>query len=144
VQVSRVEQVPYLPSELYKLVNDIETYSNFLPWCSKSEVLNRDEEAVVARLYISRGGFQTSFTTRNVLVPDKRIDMHLLDGPFKKLHGVWTFEREPQGCRVEFDMEFKFSAPWTLLGGPLIFSEICDRMVEAFIEEAARRQLPGP
>ena len=130
----------YPASRMYELVNDIETYPDFLPWCPQADVLNRGEGEVTARLTLARGGLHTSFTTRNALIPNERIDMHLQDGPFRHLHGVWTFSEQPHGCRVALDMEFEVKGSFHFLPLlPVVFAEVCNRLVQSFVAEAHRR-----
>ena len=135
--------MPHSASRMYALVNDIESYPSFLPWCPQAEVLERSAEEVVARLTLARGGLHTSFTTRNTLAPDRRIDLHLQDGPFQHLHGIWTFAEQPHGCRVALDIEFEAKGSVRLLAVPVVFAEVCNRMVQAFAAEARRRERAG-
>lgn len=131
--------MPYPASRMYELVNDIESYPKFLPWCPKADVLSRDAAEATARLTLARGGLHTSFTTRNALTHNERIDMHLQDGPFQHLHGVWTFVEQPHGCRVALDMEFEVKGSFRFLLLPVVFAEICSRLVQSFVAEARRR-----
>lgn len=124
---------------MYELVNDIESYPKFLPWCPQSEVLSRADTEITARLTLARGGLHTSFTTRNALTPDERIDMHLQDGPFQHLHGVWTFAEQPHDCRVALDMDFEAKGSFRFLLLPAVFAEVCSRLVQSFVAEAHRR-----
>ena len=107
MRIHREAQVPYSAAQMYQLVNDIESYPGFLPWCPRADVLGRSDSDITARLTLARGGLHTSFTTRNALRPSERIDMHLQDGPFRHLHGIWTFTDRPNGCQVALDMEFE-------------------------------------
>lgn len=119
------------------LVDDIQTYAEFLPWCSGSTVLSRIDKEVTASLEISHSGFQKAFTTRNVNESDNRINMTLVEGPFKKLEGVWQFQAlGDQGCKIMLDLEFEFSN--RLVGmtfGPL-FGQIAGSLVDAFSQRA--------
>ena len=131
--------MPYPASRMYELVNDVESYPKFLPWCHQADVLSRADAEVMARLTLARGGLRTSFTTRNALIPNQRIDMHLQDGPFQHLHGVWTFVERPSGCRVALDMEFEVKGSFRFLLLPVVFAEVCGRLVQSFVAEAHRR-----
>ena len=124
---------------MYGLVNDVESYPKFLPWCPQADVLSCSNTEVTARLTLARGGLHTSFTTCNALVPNERIDMHLLDGPFQHLHGVWTFVEQSHGCRVALDIEFEVKGSFRLLLLPVVFAEVCSRLVWSFVAEAHRR-----
>ena len=129
--------VPYTPAQMYDLVNDIASYPEFVPWCAESHVLTCTEEAITATLVFARGSMKKAFTTKNQLQKDTRIEMGLLDGPFKHLRGVWCFEALAEGhCRVTLDLDFEFST--RLLGvmfGPL-FHQVANRLVDAFHQRA--------
>ena len=143
MRIHRETRVPYSASRMYELVNDIESYPGFLPWCPQADVLDRGDAEITARLTLARGGLHTSFTTRNALTPSERIDMHLQDGPFQQLHGVWTFTDQPHGCRVALDMEFEVKGSFRFLLLPAVFAEVCNRLVQAFAVEAHRRARDG-
>jgi ribosome-associated toxin RatA of RatAB toxin-antitoxin module len=131
--------VPYSAEQMYTLVADIPTYPEFLPWCSGSKEINRQENEVEASLDIAHSGVHKSFTTRNRLDKNRSIEMHLVEGPFKYLNGVWRFEPlGDAGSKVGLDLEFEFSNK--LLGmtfGPL-FSKIASSLVDAFIQRARK------
>lgn len=135
--INKSALVPYTPNQMFMLVDDVEAYAEFLPWCSDSSVLVRTDNEVTASLEISHSGFHKAFTTRNVYVTDSRIDMYLVEGPFKKLQGVWQFQAlGEQGCKIMLDLEFEFSN--RLLGmsfGPL-FGQIAGNLVDAFTQRA--------
>ena len=140
--VSRSALVPYAASDMYALVADVQQYPEFLPWCREARVLEPGEETVEARLEIGRGPLRKTFTTRNVMTRDSRIDIELVDGPFKHLQGCWRFVAlDGAGCRVVLDLEFELSnAVLRRTLGPL-FSEMAETMVDAFCRRA--RQLYG-
>ena len=135
--ISKSALVTYSPEQMFKLVDDIEAYSDFLPWCGKATELFRDESNVEASLLISHSGLNKEFTTRNKNTQSEKIEMHLVNGPFKNLDGIWLFE--PLGdtaCKVSLNLEFEFSSK--LIGltlGP-VFSKIANSLVDAFIKRA--------
>lgn len=134
VQKSRF--VPYSTEQMYNLVNDIESYGEFLPYFSESIVHYRDEDEVQATLVISAAGMQKSFTTRNCLQPNKMIEIRLVDGPFSHLEGFWRFDEKPGGCLISFDLEFEFAGRMlAMLIGPL-FEQVSEKMVDSFCDRA--------
>lgn len=135
--VSRSALVPYAASKMYALVADVEKYPGFLPWCRNARVRAPGEETVEASLEIGRGPIRKTFTTRNVMIRDSRIDIGLIDGPFKHLQGCWQFMTlDGAGSRIVLDLEFEFSnALLRRALGPL-FSEIANTMVDAFCRRA--------
>jgi len=140
--VSRSALVPYAAGEMYALVVDVEEYPSFLPWCRSARILEPGEGSVEARLEIGRGPLRKTFTTRNAMTRDSRIDIELIDGPFKHLQGCWQFVAlDDAGCRILLDLEFELAnALLRRTLGP-IFSEIANTMVEAFCRRA--RELYG-
>ena len=124
---------------MYALVSDLEAYPQFLPGCTGSSVLEREGESVLASLSLSKGPFQASFTTRNVLDPPRGMTMDLVDGPFSSLHGVWSLvPLGDNGCRIELRVSFEFaSATRDLLLGP-VFEVTCGGLVDAFVSRAKK------
>ena len=135
--INKSALVPYTPEQMFRLVDDVEAYVEFLPWCSGSTVITRTDNDVTASLEISHSGFQKAFTTRNVYGEELRINMNLVEGPFKKLEGLWQFQAlGDQGCKIMLDLEFEFSN--RLIGmsfGP-IFGQMAGSLVDAFTQRA--------
>ena len=135
--ISKSALVTYSPEQMFKLIDDIEAYSDFLPWCGKATEISRDEKNVEASILISHSGLNKEFTTQNKNTAFEKIEMHLLNGPFKNLDGVWLFE--PLGetaCKVSLNLEFEFSSKIiTITLGP-VFSKIANNLVDAFIKRA--------
>lgn len=125
--------VRYSPEAMFDIVDDVESYAQFLPWCGNSQVLSRDDDQVTAMVEIHHSGIRKAFTTRNLRQKNKMIEMELIDGPFKHLHGFWRFNSlADDACKVSLDLEYEFSNK--LLGmaiGP-VFSQIANSLVDAF------------
>ncbi len=133
----REASVPYTPNEMFTLVDAVEDYKHFLPWCSDSRVLARGEDEVRASITISKGALRKSFTTHNLLQQDKMIEMRLIDGPFKHLHGFWRFVPIGEdGCKVSLDLEFQFSNKLIELAVGPVFTAIAGEMVQSFLARA--------
>ncbi|MGK0673671.1 MAG: type II toxin-antitoxin system RatA family toxin [Halothiobacillaceae bacterium] len=129
--------VPYTPNEMFTLVGAIEDYRLFLPWCSDSKVIFRGKDELRATLTISKGALRKSFTTHNLMQQDKMIEMRLVDGPFKHLHGFWRFEAiGEEGCKVSLDLEFQFSNKLIELAVGPVFTTVAGEMVQAFQRRA--------
>lgn len=141
--LSRSALVPYAPHEMYALVNEIERYPEFLPWCRSTQIHERTEDEVRATIDMAKGSMRKSFTTRNHMQNDKMIEIGLVDGPFSHLHGFWRFDQLGEtACKVSLDIEFDFSN--RLLGlavGPM-FGQIVASLVDAFVKRA--RDVYGP
>lgn len=136
-QVDRTALVPYSPAEMFALVADVERYPQFVPWVAKVEVLERKADEVVARMHMERSGVREKFTTRNVLVPPQRMDLHLVEGPFKSLEGRWTFEDiAGRGTRIALSISFAFTNPVLSVLLSRTFEKSCGQLVDAFVEHA--------
>ncbi len=135
--VRRSALVPYEAPAMFKLVNDVRRYPEFVPWCTRAEVLEEGEDELKARLHFEKGALRTSFTTLNRLQPGKMIEMRLVDGPFKHLQGYWRFEPLERGAsRVSLDLEFEIANPVLRMTlGPL-FTQITNALVDAFVKRA--------
>lgn len=135
--------VEFSPEQMFALVDDVERYPEFLPWCGGGSVIHRDEKNTRATIHISYRGVRQSFTTENIKEPARAIEMKLVEGPFKTLEGAWHFRPlSDRGCKVEFRLHYEFSSRLLeKLIGP-VFSYIANTFVEAFIERA--RKLYGP
>jgi ribosome-associated toxin RatA of RatAB toxin-antitoxin module len=122
---------------MFALVDGIEAYPEFLPWCKSTRILSRSEDEVRATIELSKGGVEKAFTTCNRNQKNKMIEMRLIEGPFKRLEGFWRFDAlGDDGCKVSLDLEFEFAS--RILGmvvGP-VFSQIANSLVDAFQQRA--------
>ncbi|KPK10388.1 MAG: cyclase [Acidithiobacillales bacterium SG8_45] len=135
--LSRHAIVSHSVNDMFKLVADIESYPKFLPWCGGAKVLTADPEVVEAAIEIDYKGVKKSFTTRNRLQHDKTMEMHLVDGPFKKLQGFWRFDPlDDNACKVSLDLEFEFSNRIIGMTIGRVFNEIAGKMVDSFCQRA--------
>lgn len=136
-KIQRSALVEHSASRMFALVNDVAAYPRRFAWCEAAEVLEADDQHVVARLDLGLGGLRTWFTTENVLAPPHHIDMHLRDGPFRKLTGRWQFHAlDESACKVSLTLDFepqsRLLAPALTLG----FQGLADRMVNDFVRVA--------
>lgn len=135
--VNRSALVRHSARAMFDLVNDFERYPEFLSGCSNAELLERDEDHLKGRLTLSKAGMQQSFVTRNDLYAPERIELNLVDGPFKRLQGTWLFT--PLGedaCKVSLEMDFEFSNRLLGMAFGKLFSQVAAQMVEAFTRRA--------
>lgn len=135
--ISKSALVSYSPEQMFRLIDDIEAYAEFLPWCGKSTEISRDEKNVEASLFISHSGVNKGFTTQNKNTAFEKIEMHLVNGPFKNLEGVWLFEALGENaCKVSLNLEFEFSSKIISVTLGPVFSRIANSLVDAFIKRA--------
>ena len=135
-RISRSAIVEHSADEMYALVDDIERYPEFLPWCSDARVAAVDGRKR-ATLTVGLRGLRQSFTTLNDNRPGETIDMQLVEGPFRRFSATWRFRPlAPAACAIEFTLQYEFSS--RTLGRLLepIFDHIADTMVDAFKRRA--------
>ena len=139
--------VPYAPAEMFVLVDQVEDYPKFLPWCSHTELHERDEEVTEATLHIDYHRLRQHFTTRNHKQSPLEMSIRLKSGPFRKMEGSWRFYPlgDPDavvGCKIEFKLHYEFAnASFDALLGP-VFGYIAGSLVDSFIQRA--EQVYGP
>jgi ribosome-associated toxin RatA of RatAB toxin-antitoxin module len=129
--------LPYSARQMFDLVERIEDYPRFLPWCGGAEVARDVDSGVVATILIDYRGLRQRFTTANVHRPPEEIAMRLRDGPFSRLDGTWRFRALGEdACKVEFALEYAFARG--LLGRAMapVFDQIARSFVDAFVRRA--------
>ena len=135
-RISRSAIVEHPAGDMYALVNDIESYPRFLPWCQAARVEAREGEAVRATLTIGMRGLRTSFTTLNENRAGEAIEMRLVHGPFRRFAAAWRFKPlSERACGIEFSLEYELAGPLARALAPLL-DRIADTMVDAFTRRA--------
>jgi len=136
--ISRNALVHYTVEEMYALVDDIENYADFLPWCGSTSIISRDDNEVTASIEIARGALNKTFTTLNRLQKNKMIEMRLVKGPFKHLQGFWRFDplKDNRASKISLDLDFEFENALVALAAGAIFNQIANSMVDAFCKRA--------
>ena len=137
--VRKTVLVSHSIERMYTLVDTVEDYPQFLPWCSLTHCKLRDDTRPVATLHINYHGIKSHFSTAN----EKRYPSHMLirltDGPFTHLDGSWDFT--PLGdaaCKVEFNMHYEFSSRLIEKAVGPVFSHIANTFVDSFVKRAAQ------
>ena len=128
---------PYSAEQMYALVDDVESYPEFLPWCESATLQSRTDDELVAGLKVGFGALNTTFTTRNGLRPPGEMTLQLEDGPFSSLAGQWRFEQlGSDGCEVTLHIEFAFSNSVKDMMFGNVFETICTELIDAFVKRA--------
>jgi len=129
--------VPYAPVQMFELVDRVELYPQFLPWCGGAQVTEQGVGHKTARIDIDYHGVRAHFTTDNANQPPESIVVTLKDGPFRHLHGEWRFRALGEhGCKVEFELSYEFTTHvLERLIGP-VFSHIANTFIDAFVRRA--------
>ena len=129
--------VPYSAEEMFALVDGVESYPLFLPWCGGTELHLRDEETTEATIHISYLQVKQHFSTRNSKRFPEEMTIRLKSGPFRKLEGSWHFKiLSESACKIEFAMHYEFSsALLEKVLGP-VFGMVTNSLVDAFVRRA--------
>jgi ribosome-associated toxin RatA of RatAB toxin-antitoxin module len=122
---------------MFALVDAVETYPEFLPWCSRTELKFRDESKTVATLHIDYHAVKSHFTTSNDKEAPGLMTIRLVDGPFRRLEGHWKFKPLGEGaCKIEFSLAYEFSSKlFEKIIGP-VFGHIANSFIDAFVRRA--------
>jgi ribosome-associated toxin RatA of RatAB toxin-antitoxin module len=135
--VQKTVLLAFSAEQMFALVEKVEDYPAFLPWCGGVEVKQRSPEKLVATISIAYHGIKQSFTTENQNTAPRHMQMKLVEGPFSQLDGQWHFKplRE-DACKVEFELHYEFSSKvLEKLIGP-VYTIIANSFVESFCKRA--------
>lgn len=139
--IIKTEKTPYTAEQMFDLVEDFSRYPDFLPFCTQATGKNVGENQIHGTLFINKGPFKKAFTTHNTMhrtADPMRIDIQLVNGPFKALHGQWLFTDTENGSEVTLDLTYDMKSG--LLNQALsgVFEWIANAMVEAFCKESEK------
>jgi ribosome-associated toxin RatA of RatAB toxin-antitoxin module len=139
-RIARSAIVDCSADAFYALVEDVEAYPSFLPWCADAQVRERAPGRTVATLTLAAKGLRQSFTTENANQPGRAIEMRLLEGPFRHFAAHWRFTPlARQAAKVEFALEYEFASRVVATVLNPIFSRLADNTVEAFVRRVGAR-----
>lgn len=135
--VHKTVLISYSAEQMFALVDHVENYPQFLPWCGGVEVRDREDHKLTARININYHGLRQSFTTENTNAPPHAMTMRLVEGPFKHFEAAWKFNAlRADACKIEFDMHYEFSNRlFESVIGP-VFSMIANSFVDSFCKRA--------
>jgi ribosome-associated toxin RatA of RatAB toxin-antitoxin module len=136
-RVKKSVLVPYSAKAMFELVDRVELYPQFLPWCDGARAIKTRDDGKTARIDINYHGVRAHFTTDNVNRAGESIVVTLRDGPFRHLHGEWRFQPlAPDACKIEFELAYEFAT--TALEGAVgpVFSHIANTFIDAFVHRA--------
>jgi ribosome-associated toxin RatA of RatAB toxin-antitoxin module len=126
-------------NKMFRLVDLIENYPKFLPWCGSTKIIERNNNKTIASIEINYRGVKQTFTTENTKKINDKMIIKLINGPFKSLSGEWLFkELEKDSCQIELKLEYEFS---NIILEKLIspvFNMIANTFIDEFIKEANR------
>lgn len=125
------------PAQMFELVDRVEDYPQFLPWCGGIELISRTADHTAARIHIRYRGIKAHFATENAKEPPHLMKLAFREGPFRRLDGSWRFTAlGDNGCKVEFRLHYEFSsAVLEKVLGP-VFGYIVNTFVDSFVKRA--------
>lgn len=136
--IKRSVTLPYSAAQMFALVNAIEDYPQFIPYCHAAQIISRNEDEIKATLDFAKGALHKSFSTHNLLQTNKMIEIRLLEGPFRHLQGFWRFEALAENsCQVTLDLQFEFANRLLSFAFEPLFMQVANKLVEAFSQRAA-------
>ena len=122
--------MPFKQKDIFDLVNDVEAYPDFLPWCSSAKIIEKSADYVLAKLTLKRVGVSYDLVTRNRLSPFDFIDIEFVEGPLQSLSGRWAFiELGDLGCKVEMSLSFELK------------KQLIDKAMGSILENAAENMV---
>ena len=137
MDIERTALVLHPAMDMFRLVQDVPAYPQFLSWCTHAELHEQTADQQLASLAVKGGGVNQKFTTRNRFVPGEHLTMSLVDGPFRRLAGEWRFDQlGTDGCKITLALEFDFSSRVLSSAFRRGFTHIADRLVSDFCRRA--------
>ena len=122
---------------IFNLINDIKSYPNYLPWCTKTEVSEESDNSIVGKIFISKSFINWNFSTKNIIKKNKSISLELVDGPFEILTGMWLFSSTDKfNTKVSLEINYQFKSSIIELSIEPIFTSIMNSILKSFIQEA--------
>lgn len=137
--VQKTVLIEHSAQQMFDLVDRVEDYPQFLPWCGATELRLRDDTTTTATLHINYHSVKAHFTTENTKVRPTAMSIRLIDGPFRRLEGAWHFKPLAENaCKIEFSLTYEFSSKlFEKVIGP-VFSHIANTFVDAFTKRAGQ------
>lgn len=135
--ISRSALIAYSADSMFDLINNVQSYPEFIPGCAETKILHQDIDSMSASILISKAGVRQWFTTQNSLKRGEYIRMELVDGPFSRLSGGWLITPlGDSGCKIELNLDFAFSSKLVEMAFGQVFNSIAANMVVAFTQRA--------
>ena len=140
---SETRHLPYTPEQMFDLVADVKRYPEFLPWVTAMRVRKDDETETLADMIVGFKGLRETFTSRVQKVRPSELNVDYVDGPLKYLRNEWHFRPEPQGCAVDFTVDFAFKNRMFEMIAGQVFGVALRKMIGAFETRAAQLYAAG-
>lgn len=137
--ISKQALVNHSAEKMFDLINDVQHYPDFIPWCASAIIHAENDSMIDATLAVAKAGLSYQFRTRNHKRRPTRMDMQLIEGPFSKFHATWEIKPlSESACKVHYQMSYDFSNKLASLALNKVFSHIAETMVDIFVKRAAQ------
>lgn len=134
--------LPYRVDDVFALVEDVESYASFLPWCIQAEIIERDNETITARMRVRVRNYEEDLVTRNRASGIETIEITMVTGPFSDFHALWSFVDLSAGCRVTLELKFNFKNRLLDTLATRLINKATNRVVDAFADRARATLTP--
>ena len=135
--IDRSALVNYSAEQMFALVNDIENYPQFMQGCIAARVIESSTDELIGELTLAKAGIKQTFTTRNKLIPNREMNMQLVEGAFKNFTAIWQFNPlTDNACKVTLRMEFEFANGLMDFAMEKLFSSSANSLVDALVKRA--------
>ena len=136
-KIYREEDINIDIQTIFNLVNDIESYPSYLPWCTSTKVLKESDNVVIGKINISKSFIKWDFSTKNTIVKNRSISLEFVDGPFENLDGEWLFTSlDDHNTKVSLEINYKFKSSLIELSIEPIFTSIMNSILKSFVQQA--------
>jgi ribosome-associated toxin RatA of RatAB toxin-antitoxin module len=142
--VKKIVLIEFTPRQMFDLVDQVERYPEFLPWCGGTDLLARNERTTAARIHINYHGIKAHFATENEKEATAKMLIRLTEGPFRHLDGIWQFS--PLGetaCKIEFQLHYEFASKLLEKAVGPVFNHIANTFVDSFVKRAEQLYRTG-
>ena len=135
--INKSEEINVNKETIFNLINNVDNYQKFLPWCTNSKILTKKNSSMTAEIEISKSFVNWKFTTENNYKANKIIELKLVEGPFSHLEGHWKFDEIDEfNTQVSLYLEYKFDNKLIEMSIKPVFSNIMSSILDSFISEA--------
>ena len=136
-KLERSALVSFSDQQMFDLVNDVESYPEFINGCKRTKILAQGEGWMEAELDLQKAGFSQTIATSNTVAPPASIILKLKSGPFKHFEGRWYFDSiKADACKVTFTLEYEFKNKLLGMAVGKIFEQIASEQVDAICNRA--------
>ncbi|URJ33194.1 type II toxin-antitoxin system RatA family toxin [Candidatus Blochmannia vicinus] len=129
--------VPYSVKQMFHLVNDINSYTQFIPGCNVSKILDQKDNELIAEINLVTNGMVKSLVTHNFFIENKSIIIVLVRGPFKSFYGYWKFIPITSSIsRIEYASYYEFKSIFIEKFFNHIFKKKYKNIIKSFVSRA--------